>query len=119
MVLMSGMVPVVQKNVRKSLQHTYSNGQNQRDLSRLGMRGQIDRQLSGLRQDPECDANYGPRALLCMPQLKSIGYLWSYVACRIGRLIPIWQPIIGSPFHFNVKESGDPVHLIMRHLGSH
>jgi hypothetical protein len=27
------------------------------------------------------------------PQLKPIGYTWSYLACRIGHLVPIWQPI--------------------------
>jgi hypothetical protein len=30
--------------------------------------------------------------------LKSTGYTWSYLACRIGPQIPIWQPIIGSSF---------------------
>jgi hypothetical protein len=24
---------------------------------------------------------------------------WSYLACRIGHLVPIWQPLIGSSFH--------------------
>jgi hypothetical protein len=28
-----------------------------------------------------------------------IGHNWSYLACRIGHLVPIWQPIIGSSFH--------------------
>jgi Transmembrane amino acid transporter protein len=30
--------------------------------------------------------------------LKPIGYTWSYLACRIGHWVPIWQPIIGSTF---------------------
>jgi hypothetical protein len=25
-----------------------------------------------------------------------IGYTWSYLACRIGHCVPIWQPFIGS-----------------------
>jgi WD40 repeat protein len=28
--------------------------------------------------------------------LKPIGHGWSYLACRIGHLSPIWQPYIGS-----------------------
>jgi hypothetical protein len=31
-----------------------------------------------------------------LPSLKPIGYSWSYLACRIGHFIPIWQPCIGS-----------------------
>jgi hypothetical protein len=30
--------------------------------------------------------------------LKPTGYTWSYSACRIGHSVPIWQPMIGSPF---------------------
>jgi Vitamin B6 photo-protection and homoeostasis len=30
---------------------------------------------------------------------RPIGYTWSYLASRIGHLVPIWQPIIGSSFH--------------------
>jgi hypothetical protein len=26
------------------------------------------------------------------------GYTWSYQACRIGQLVCIWQPLIGSSF---------------------
>jgi hypothetical protein len=28
-----------------------------------------------------------------------IGYNWSYLACRIGHLVPVWKPITGFPFH--------------------
>jgi hypothetical protein len=34
-----------------------------------------------------------------LPQAKPIGYNWSYLACRIGHLVPIWQPCIRSSFH--------------------
>jgi hypothetical protein len=33
------------------------------------------------------------------PQVKPIGYNWSYLACRIGHLVPIWQLLIESSFH--------------------
>jgi hypothetical protein len=26
--------------------------------------------------------------------LKPIGYTWSYLACRIGHLAPVWQPLV-------------------------
>jgi hypothetical protein len=33
------------------------------------------------------DAGGAPRA-----SLRSIGYNWSYLPCRLGHLVPIWQP---------------------------
>jgi hypothetical protein len=30
--------------------------------------------------------------------LKQIGYTRSCLACRMGHLVPIWQPLIGSSF---------------------
>jgi Complex I intermediate-associated protein 30 (CIA30) len=38
--------------------------------------------LSGLVVQPECQA-----------ALKSMGFSWSYLACNIGHLVPIWQPV--------------------------
>jgi NAD(P)-dependent dehydrogenase (short-subunit alcohol dehydrogenase family) len=32
-------------------------------------------------------------------ELKPIGYTWSYLACRIGHLVPIWQACTGSSLH--------------------
>jgi hypothetical protein len=32
---------------------------------------------------------------VCLVSGKPIGYSWSYVACRTGHLVPIWQPCIG------------------------
>jgi Mitochondrial biogenesis AIM24 len=29
---------------------------------------------------------------------KPIGYTWSYLACRTGNTVPIWQPFLGSSF---------------------
>jgi hypothetical protein len=26
------------------------------------------------------------------PNVRSLGYTWSYLACRIGHLVPIWRP---------------------------
>jgi hypothetical protein len=40
-----------------------------------------------------------PPPLSQLPQVKPIGYNWSYLTCRIGYLVPIWQPLIGSSFH--------------------
>jgi hypothetical protein len=34
------------------------------------------------------------------PSLKPIGQTWSYLACRIGHLFPIWQTAIGSSFRY-------------------
>jgi hypothetical protein len=31
-------------------------------------------------------------------QHRARAQLWSYLACRIGFLVPVWQPCIGSPF---------------------
>jgi hypothetical protein len=28
-----------------------------------------------------------------------MGYIWSYLVCRMLHLVPIWQPLIGSSFH--------------------
>jgi hypothetical protein len=33
------------------------------------------------------------------PQVKPIGYNWSYLACRIGHMFPIWQLLVGYSFH--------------------
>jgi hypothetical protein len=32
---------------------------------------------------------------LCRCPACPIRYTWSYLACRIGQLVPIWQPLIG------------------------
>jgi hypothetical protein len=34
--------------------------------------------------------------------LKPMGYNWSHMACRIGHLVPIWQPLIGSSFQLHM-----------------
>jgi hypothetical protein len=39
-------------------------------------------------------ARHSGRALL-----RPIGYTWPYLACGIGHLVPIWQPLIVSSFH--------------------
>jgi hypothetical protein len=31
--------------------------------------------------------------------LKPIGYAWSYLVCRIGRLVPVWQPLTPQSAH--------------------
>jgi hypothetical protein len=35
-----------------------------------------------------------------VPPLKPVGYTWSFLACKTGHLVPIWQPLIGPSFHF-------------------
>jgi hypothetical protein len=30
--------------------------------------------------------------------VKPLGHTWSYLACRVGRLVPIWQPLTGYSF---------------------
>jgi hypothetical protein len=39
-----------------------------------------------------------PLELVLVASLKPIGSNWSYLACRIGHLVPIWQPLMGSSF---------------------
>jgi hypothetical protein len=41
----------------------------------------------------------GPEiALQALESLKPIGYTWSYLACRVGYLVPIWQWLCGRPW---------------------
>jgi hypothetical protein len=45
----------------------------------------------------QCECSTGP-----------IGYVWSYLACRIGKLVPIWQPCTGP---MRVATHGGPAAL--------
>jgi hypothetical protein len=38
--------------------------------------------------------------------LKSIGCNWSYLACRAGHFVPIWQPLIGGQILLNCWSAG-------------
>jgi hypothetical protein len=46
-------------------------------------------------------------------QLKPIGHNWSYLACRIGHLVPIRQPLLRTAFH--LWQFGAPEELQQRH----
>jgi hypothetical protein len=42
------------------------------------------------------------RSFLVLPTItEPIGYTWSYLACRIGQLLPVWQPLIGPSFQYD------------------
>jgi hypothetical protein len=38
------------------------------------------------------------QSTLCGGHAEPIGYTWSYLAWRIGHLVPVWQPLMGSSF---------------------
>jgi hypothetical protein len=52
--------------------------------------------------DASCDAYAAALFILpsspCDALLKRTAYAWSYLVCRIGRFIPVWQSCIGSSF---------------------
>jgi hypothetical protein len=47
----------------------------------------------------------------CRSGLKPIEYIWSYSACRIGHLVPIWQLYIGSSFQQRAGRAPEAAHV--------
>jgi hypothetical protein len=50
--------------------------------------------------------------------LKTVGYTKSYLACRGGYLVPIWQPAIGTSFH-SWKAPARPLVLVPHSIQDH
>jgi hypothetical protein len=49
--------------------------------------------------------------------LGPIGYTWSYLACRIGHCVPIWQPCIGSAFQKWITTAATAPLVVLEVLG--
>jgi hypothetical protein len=78
------------KAQRRSVQHT------KRDDAACFT---ISRKADGEnQQDPHCLGTTCVAGKLELIVLKPIGCTWSYLACRIGHLVPIWQPCTGSSY---------------------
>jgi DNA gyrase/topoisomerase IV, subunit A len=41
----------------------------------------------------------------CTASLKPIGYTWSYLACRIGDCVPIWQVVLNNLYRHTALQS--------------
>jgi hypothetical protein len=76
------------------MQHRHSD-------SKLGAESPPDSQRQIVGRAARCLRYHVDDGAGLQSQVKPIGYTWSYLACRIGRLVLIWQPLIGTPFHLN------------------